>query len=152
MIDNEQAVLDESVKQGKRPKIVWAIFIYSMFGIFSLSLGVLMITGHLPMEESAKIIFGKLGIFDYFLALATPIIMFLASLMLFRLKTIAVKLFWINGLIYVVSQIYYLTIRGYATEYSRGTSGVVMHALGLALIVFLIYYSNKLKDSGILKP
>ena len=135
----------------KRPKTVWIILIISCWPLISLISYLGVMNGVFPAEGASKDFFDNLNLFDHFIIIFFPLYIFTSALMLFRLKRIAIKLFIGYAVMRVLLTIYYFTKQSYRDIFMLDITDSILSILtSIFIIVFLLYYANKLEKQGIL--
>jgi len=151
-INLETSSNEKNLLNLKRPKGVWFIFIVSFWPLISMLSHIIVIIGIVPIEGPIKDYYNSLNFFDYFIILFLPLYIFTSALMLFRLKLIAVKLFFGYAILRVFLTIYNFSKPEFRELFMINISNsIVSHLISLFVIVFLLYYVNKLKNKGLLK-
>lgn len=147
----ESELRDDNVKP-RRPLLVWLIFIFSCLGLFGLVTHFSMVSGALPLEGPALEYYQRMTIIDHILIVVFTLFSFACALMLFRLKLVAVKMYWA----YIGLSLLYQAYNWLNTEYrnlAMSQPGVEYSmAFTLLWMVFLLWYLQRLKNKGLLRP
>ena len=144
-------------EDGKRPALVWVIFLYAVFGsIMGFISTLLMITGHFPvLSETQRQMMAHTGPWQYALSIATLVVFLSAAVALFRLRKSAVTLFALYTVLTAAASVYRLSDPHYRALFkAKGPAlvgGVIGGTVSVGIIIAMLAYSVRLKRRGILK-
>jgi hypothetical protein len=142
---------EQTAIETKRPKLVWAIFIFYLFStMWTILSFYLAWSGSLPLTPQLREYLHGLNIFDYGLTVVGAVLTVVAAVALFRLRRSAVSLFWTLLAFQAVLWFWGIVIKG-SPEVLRGNTRI--YALtGNAIMFGVCLYSERLGKRGILKP
>lgn len=146
----ESELKDDNLKP-KRPLLVWVIFIFSCLGLFGLVTHFSMVSGSLPLEGPARDYYQQMSVFDHILIVVFTLFNFICALMLFRLKLVAVKLYWTYIGLSVLYQAYNWLDSSYR-KLAMSQPGVEYSmAFSVLWMVFLLWYLQRLRSKQLLR-
>jgi hypothetical protein len=134
---------------GKRPKLVWVVFLFSLFSSGYTALAFILIYSgsiHVTPEQAAY--FRNLSALDYTMSLVTALLNLAGAVCLFLLRKVAFHLFIAAlGLVTLQTLVHAATTSFIA---ALGGSGVVGGLFGYVTLIAVCVYAWKLKARGLL--
>ena len=135
----------------KRPRLVWAIFIFYVFSVATTLLSFSLIRqGKVVLPPAEASIWAEMGAFDFVWSLLIGALGLYAAICLFQLRSIAARLFLILLIIQIVTSIWYAFTTNWGnflfTHPSRAIAALLVWALAFAFW----YYADRLKRCGVL--
>ena len=139
----------------KRPKLVWVIFLFTLFGVCSASFAVyLQLTGQFPApNEVYRRYLESIPIYMHVATLVLAGLYLAAAIQLFRLKAVALKLYVVHfsaGLVLTAVQLADPHYRAIFGEAGSG-SGLIGGAIGWVIALAIIFYCRRLVRRGVLR-
>lgn len=137
----------------KRPIGVWIIFVITVLMYLLTSINFLIVYDIIPISISFEQEFSMLSPIMLVKTLIMSIIFFYATLNLFQLKLITVKIYLIYFVLYLLNKVYFYFNPIQLDNQSLIVEDTVSMAsfIGTIVTILIILYSVWLKKKGILK-
>jgi len=137
-------------QHGKRPALVWVIFLFSLFGVVTGTLTTVMIaTGQFPAASEAHERFlDSVPFWQHGMTLCAIALYLTAAVQLFRLKAIAFTLYFAHFGVSLLMFFVQLANPHYRAVMAQG---FIPLAIGWAISVAIIAYCWRLRQQGRLR-
>jgi hypothetical protein len=142
-------------QDGKRPKLVWVIFLFSLFGVVStLATTWLTITGNFPAPSEAHLDYMQnIPAYQHAISLAGIVVYLAAAIALFRMKAVAFTLFAVHFAVSVVA----FGVNWFNPHYQAliadagAVPGLIGLVVGWGIAGSILWYAWRLKQQGRLR-
>jgi hypothetical protein len=140
--------LNSSATRGKRPLLVWVIFLFILVASGgSLASFALIYSGRAPMSPAMKAYFQSMGIFDYATTALLLALNIAGVILLFRLRKSAVPLLVGASALNVALTIRAELVTNWAQALGSNSSAAIS---GLGMALAIAWYADRLKRRGLL--
>lgn len=141
-------------EQGERsrPVWVWIILVLTGFGVLGVLIHILIAAGAMPLDEMTAQYYNNLSPLDHILNTAGPLLAFLASIYLFKLKRTALKLWVAYGVLYGLTLLKFSMSENWHTfQVESGNPTALTISFGIFTTFAIIFYAYRLDSKGFLK-
>lgn len=145
-----KAELGSTADSGRRPRLVWVIFIFYMLSaIGTLFSFYIVFSGTVALPEAQRQYIDSLTFFDHAMTALMMGINVVAAIQLFRLRRISAILFPSALLLGVLFTAWHVATKGWLA--ATGGSGISSMLFGWGIAVAICVYAWRLASKGILK-
>jgi hypothetical protein len=144
--------VESTVKEHKRPVLVWIIFILACLGVIGMLSQFAMMNSDFPMDEATAKYYSNLTAVDHVLTVLASLYGFVAALQLFRLKKSAFYLYLGQIPIYLVMSLKTFSNPDYRELMESIGANIYYNLLpGIAFGILIAVYAYYLFRKGVLR-
>ena len=132
----------------KRPKLVWAVFLFYVLSVGSTVLSFFLIfSGAITVTPEQAVYFGNLSVFDLVVTALTGFLNVAGAIAIFRLRKIAFHLFATAFIFVILQTLVQTTTTNFVA--ALGGPGAVGALIGYGILLAVCIYAWKLKGRGV---
>jgi len=135
--------------RGKRPKLVWAVFLFYVLSVGYTALSFFLIfSGVFPVTPEQATYFGNLSVFDWAITALTGSLNVAGAIAIFLLRKIAFYLFSAAFVLVILQTLVHTITTNFVT--ALGGPGAVGALIGYGILLAVCVYAWNLKGRGVL--